>query len=215
MKRTVHIAVLLGLCILGSGCQKAYYDTMEAFGYHKRDILVERVEQSRDAQEQAKKQFKTALEKFSEVVGFEGGDLQEKYDQLKSELDKSEAKAAKVTDRIASVQDVADALFKEWDSELNQYTNEQYRQRDEQLLIRTKQSYAKLMAAMKRAEAKMEPVLNALRDQVLYLKHNLNARAVASLQGELATVETDVDSLIAEMDASIAEADAFISKMSK
>lgn len=188
---------------------------METFGYHKRDILVERVEESRDAQEQAKEQFKTALEKFSEVVTFEGGELQKKYDQLKSELDKSEAKAAKVSNRIDAVQNVADALFKEWEKELGQYTNEQYRRSDEQLLARTKQSYATLMTAMKRAEAKMEPVLSAFRDQVLYLKHHLNARAVASLQDELVTIEADVASLVAEMEASIAQADAFISDMTE
>jgi hypothetical protein len=186
---------------------------METFGYHKRDILVERVEESRDAQEQAKEQFKSALEKFSEVVTYDGGELEKKYNQLKSELDKSEAKAGKVRDRIDAVQDVAEALFSEWEKELDQYTNERYRETDEQLLTQTKQSYAKLMGAMKKAEARMEPVLTAFRDQVLFLKHHLNARAVASLQDELVVIESDVASLVAEMEASIAEADAFINDM--
>ena len=214
MKQLIILGFVSSLFSLG-GCQQTYYKTMETFGYHKRDILVERVQESRDAQEQAKEQFKTALEKFSEVVTFEGGELQKKYDQLKSELDKSKAKAAKVSDRVDAVQDVAEALFKEWENELGQYTNEQYRKNDEQLLTRTKQSYAKLMTAMKRAEAKMEPVLNAFSDQVLYLKHHLNARAVASLQDELVTIETEVASLVAEMEASIAQADAFISDMTE
>jgi len=202
---------LLGLC----GCQKAYYKTMETFGYHKRDILVERVEESRDAQEQAKEQFKSALEKFSEVVNYQGGELQKEYDQMKSELDKSEAKAAKVRERIDAVQDVAEALFTEWEKELDQYSNERYRKSDEELLTKTKQNYAKLMGAMKRAESKMEPVLSAFRDQVLYLKHHLNARAVASLQDELDNIETDVTSLVAEMEASIDEANTFISNMTE
>ena len=214
MKQTIHIVPLLCLLIIG-GCQQAYYKTMETFGYHKRDILVERVEESRDAQEQAKEQFKSALEKFSEVVTFQGGELQSKYDQLKSELDRSEAKASKVSNRIDAVQDVAEALFREWEKELDQYTNERYRQSDEELLTRTKQSYTKLITAMKRAETKMEPVLSAFRDQVLFLKHHLNARAVATLQDELVTIEADVASLVAEMETSIAEADAFISDMTE
>lgn len=212
MKRTVSIIALLCLFITG-GCQRAYYKTMETFGYHKRDILVERVEESRDAQEQAKEQFKSALEKFSEVVNFQGGELQKKYDQMKAELDESEAKAAKVRKRIDAVQDVAEALFSEWEKELDQYSNERYRQSDEELLTRTKQSYAKLMGAMKRAESKMDPVLSAFRDQVIYLKHHLNARAVASLQDELEDIETDVASLVAEMEASIDEANTFINNM--
>ena len=215
MTRMIHFGLLLCLILFSSGCQQAYYKTMETFGYHKRDILVERVEESRDAQEQAKEQFKSALDKFSEVVNYQGGELQKEYDQMKSELDKSEAKAAKVRERIDAVQEVAEALFSEWEKELDQYSNERYRQSDEELLIRTKQRYAKLMGAMKRAESKMDPVLSAFRDQVLYLKHHLNARAVASLQDELEDIETDVASLVAEMEASIDEANTFISNMTE
>jgi hypothetical protein len=48
---------------------------------------------------------------------------------------------------------------------------------------------------------------------VLFLKHNLNAQAIASLEGNLATMQTDVTALIAEMEASINEADAFVAGM--
>ena len=68
---------------------------------------------------------------------------------------------------------------------------------------------------MKQAERKIDPVLSAFRDQVLFLKHNLNAQAVASLQGELVSIESNVASLIKEMDASIAEANTFINSMGK
>jgi len=66
---------------------------------------------------------------------------------------------------------------------------------------------------MRSAEARMEPVLRAFQDQVLFLKHNLNARAIDSLQGELGSIETDVAQLIREMERSIAESDAFISSL--
>jgi len=66
---------------------------------------------------------------------------------------------------------------------------------------------------MKKAETKIEPVLSAFRDQVLFLKHNLNAQAVASLQSEVTTMEADISKLITEMEKSIAEADSFIKTM--
>jgi len=66
---------------------------------------------------------------------------------------------------------------------------------------------------MRGAEASMEPVLNNLRDYVLYLKHNLNAQAVSSLRKEVADIETEVSSLIQDMNRSIKEADAFIKTM--
>lgn len=59
----------------------------------------------------------------------------------------------------------------------------------------------------------MEPVLTALQDNVLYLKHNLNASAVGALEGELKTIQQDVSRLINEMKASVAESDAFIRTM--
>jgi hypothetical protein len=67
-----------------------------------------------------------------------------------------------------------------------------------------------MITAMRRSEAKMDPVLAALHDNVLYLKHNLNARAVASLKVELGDIEQDIEALIQEMRKSIDASNAFI-----
>lgn len=204
------VAVLLLL-----GCQSAYYTTLEKLGYHKRDILVSRVQDARDSQQEAKEQFQSALDKFSSVVQVRGGELQDTYNQLKAELDKSEAQAETVRNRIIAVEDVAEALFDEWQAELAQYTNDRLRRASAQQLAQTRQHYEPLMGAMKRAEAKIEPVLAVFRDHVLFLKHNLNAQAIASLQQELVSVETDVAALVRDMEASIAEADAFLKTMAE
>ena len=206
---------IAGLMAFSAGCQGVYYKTMETFGKHKRDILVSRVGNARDAQEDAKQQFQSALEKFSSVVKVPSSELQNKYNQLKTELDRSEAKAKAVSTRIADVEKVAKALFDEWQSELDQYTNRDLRRTSEQKLKQTQARYDQLIGAMKQAERKIDPVLSAFRDQVLFLKHNLNAQAVASLQGELVSIESNVASLIKEMDASIAEANTFINSMVK
>jgi hypothetical protein len=205
------VILFVGLWLFApSGCQRAYYAAMEQFGYHKRDLLVSRVEDARDSQEEAKEQFKSALEKFSAVLHFDGGELEDKYEQLSAELERSEATASTVHDRIEAVENVSQALFKEWEAELDQYDNETLRRDSARQLKAARRRYTPLIRSMKRAESKIDPVLSAFRDQVLYLKHNLNARAIASLQGELSSIETDIDALIKEMEAAIAEADAFI-----
>jgi len=206
---------VIAICTIITGCQTAYYKTMEKFGVHKRDIMVDRVKEARDSQEEAKEQFKSALEQFSSVLGFQGGDLEEKYNKLNDAYKASEKKAEKVHDRIESVEDVAEALFDEWEDELSQYTNKNLRSASERQLRQTKREYKKLIGAMKRAEKKIEPVLSAFRDQVLFLKHNLNARAIASLKSELVSVESSVGSLIREMEKSIREADEFIRSMAQ
>ncbi|MCL4209756.1 MAG: DUF2959 domain-containing protein [Phycisphaeraceae bacterium] len=204
----------LGLVLLlVLGCQSTYYGAMEKFGYHKRDILVERVEEGRDDQQAAKQQFQSALDQFSALVGFKGGDLRALYDRLNGELSKCRDRAKAVTNRIQSIESVAAALFEEWETELNQYSNPDLKQRSERALRDTQQRYGQLIAAMKRAESRMPPILTAFNDQVLFLKHNLNAQAVASLEGDVAEMENDIAALIAEMNAAIAEADAFIEGM--
>jgi hypothetical protein len=207
----MRLGAQLGMALLLlASCQTAYYATLEKLGYHKRDLLVRRVQDARDSQEEAKEQFQSALEQFSSVVNFRGGELEAKYNQLKAALDNSDDRAQAVHKRIAAVEDVAEALFKEWEGELSQYTNDTLRRASARQLAQTRQRYIPLMRAMRRAETKMAPVLAAFRDQVLFLKHNLNAQAIASLQQELVTVETDIAALMRAMEASIAEADAFI-----
>jgi len=214
-QRIANICLMSLAVISFTGCQTAYYEAMEKIGYHKRDILISDVEKARDAQAEAKEQFKSALERFSSVLNFKGGDLQEKYDKLSAEYEESETKAQAVHDRVASVEDVSEALFTEWEAELEEYSNASLRRTSQRKLDQTQKQYAQLIKAMKRAEKKMDPVMSAFKDQVLFLKHNLNAKAIASLKNELVAVESDISSLIKEMEASIKEADAFISTMAK
>ena len=56
-------------------------------------------------------------------------------------------------------------------------------------------------------------VLVVFRDQVLFLKHNLNARAIASLEGTVVSIESDVEALISDMRSAIDEANAFVATL--
>ena len=205
--------VLMSLIVLLTGCQTAYYSAMEKVGVHKRDILVDRVEEARDSQDDAQQQFKDALEQYRAVVQFNGGELETLYDRLKSEYDDSVDAADQVSARIKSVEQVAEALFEEWQDELDQYQNAGLRAQSAKQLKETQTRYAELLKVMKRAEQRMQPVLTALNDNVLYLKHNLNARAVGALKGEFAGISQNIDRLIREMQKSIKESDTFIRSM--
>ena len=74
---------------------------------------------------------------------------------------------------------------------------------------------ATYMKAMHKTEDQMTPVLTAFRDQVLFLKHNLNARAIGSLKGTASSINTDVSALIRSIDSSMQEADKLISSLDK
>jgi predicted nucleic acid-binding Zn-ribbon protein len=196
-----------------AGCSSVYYEAMEKVGVHKREIMVDRVKEARDAQDEAKQQFLTALERFKEVVGFQGGDLEKEYDRLKATLERTEEEAADVRKRISAVEDVSLALFSEWKTEIEEYSSDRLREASRRKYEATRRKYTELINAMKKAEARLEPALVPLRDQVLFLKHNLNARAIAGLSAEVTEVESNVDTLVREMETAIAEADAFIASL--
>jgi len=153
------------------------------------------------------------MEQFKRVVNFQGGDLEKEYNKLNATLQKSESKADDVRNRIRAVEDVSDALFSEWRSEIKQYSSDTLRRSSQRKYDVTKKKYTELITSMRRAEAKLEPALVPLRDQVLFMKHNLNARAIAGLSEELISVQTNVDKLVKDMESAIAEADAFIASL--
>lgn len=203
----------LAFALLCSACSNVYYDAMEKIGIAKRDILVDRVGDARKSQEQAKEQFSSALEKFIAVTKVEGGDLKNKYDQLNRELTRSQERADDVRSRINAVSDVSDALFSEWRKELKQYSDPELRRSSERQLDETRRRYEELMATMRTAASRMDPILNKFRDQVLFLKHNLNAQAIAGLSTTSRGLQEDISRLIEDMEHSIREADAFIKAM--
>lgn len=197
-----------------AGCQGAYYKTMEKFGVHKREILADRVQAARDVQAETKEQFRSALDRFKSVARFEGGRLEEKYEELNAEFERCRDKAEEVSKRVDAVEDVSEALFTEWREEIKQFSSAKLRRSSQKQLDQTRKHYVQLIGAMKRAEKKIQPVLTAFSDQVLFLKHNLNARAIASLKEEVVSVEADVTVLIRDMETSIAQADSFIRSLS-
>jgi hypothetical protein len=206
------LLLLCGFALL-VGCDSAYLATMEKVGVHKRDILVDRIEDTQKSQQEGQQQFKDALAQFKSVVSINGGELESVYEKLNGEYEDSESAANNIHDRIAKVESVSDALFNEWQDEIEQYSNASMKRDSTAKLKQTKQEYARLIATMKKSEKSLDPALTAMHDQVLYLKHNLNARAIASLKGELKTIDANVSTLLTNMQRSIDESDRFIAKL--
>jgi hypothetical protein len=147
------------LALLLGSCESTYYDAMEQIGIHKRDILIDRIVDAQEAQQDGQVQFKNALEQFRSVVNFDGGELETIYDRLNGEYEDSVSAAEEIRDRIDAVESVADALFDEWTTKLGQYWSANLRRESERQLKNTKTRYTRLLTAMRRAERSIEPVL--------------------------------------------------------
>jgi hypothetical protein len=212
MLRLSPLVMLFGLLL--TGCSSLYYSAMEKIGKEKRDILVQRIVDGKKDQEAAKKQLKTTLEAFQELTGFEGGNLEKTYKKLNGEFQDAEARAKDLSNRVQSIDQVGTDLFAEWQKEIDAMSDRKLKTSSAAMLRSTKANHQQYIRRMRQTEKKMLPVLQSFRDQVTYLKHNLNAKAIGSLKGTAAKMDNDVAVLITDMEGSLQEADKFIQTLS-
>ncbi|MBG90102.1 MAG: DNA repair protein [Verrucomicrobiales bacterium] len=221
LRQLFLIAVLSSIVVSQTGCQtvsdaassayrSAYYATVGTFGVHKRDILKKKVTQARDEQKETGEEFKDALTKLREIYSYDGGELGKQYKELNSKYESAAETAATVKDRIESVETVANDLFKEWESELEEIKTMSLKVKSKKLLVDTRGRYQTMVSSLKKAETSMGPVLQKFKEHVTFLKHNLNAAAIASLKGEALNIQGEIGKLIDDMNASIKSADDFI-----
>jgi len=203
------IGVFLASAILG-GCQTTYYAVWEKLGKEKRHLLRDNVAAASEEQKEASETFKDVLTRMKEMYGFQGGDLEEVYENLRGDYEESEERANAVHKRVAMVEQIAADLFREWQGEINEMKSQKLKSQSAQSLREAKRQYAKLHDTMIKAESRMDPVLAQLKDNVLYLKHNLNAQSIGALKKEAGNIQIEIDRLIKDMQASIAEADTFL-----
>lgn len=215
--RLMRLRVFLGLTLVTAlfcaGCRSAYYSTMEKFGVYKRDLLKKSVVAARDDEKAASEQFKDALTRLRELYNFKGGDVEKAYNAVNHEYERSVARANDVHKRVKDVETVSSDLFKEWEGEIKQISTPSLRDSSSEKLRETRRRYDEMHTALKRAEQSMDPVLTRLHDHVLYLKHNLNAEAIASLKGETTDIQNDISKLLNDMNVAIQHADSFINSM--
>lgn len=212
MKR-VWVACGLMILLAANGCTSAYYKTMATFGKEKRDILVSRVKDSKKDQEETKEKLKTTMESFQALTGFQGGSLEKSYKKLNGDYESAADQVQKLHDRIESIDKVSGDLFAEWQKEINEMGNANLKSRSAAMLKEAKVRQASYMKAMHATESKITPVMTAFHDQVLFLKHNLNARAIGSLKATSASMDTNVNALMKSIDGSMAEADTLIASL--
>lgn len=208
------VCIAMSLLTLMS-CSSAYYSAMEKVGIHKRDIMVDRVVEAKESQQEAQAQFKSALEEMTALINFDGGELEEQYNVIQEQYEESKEAAELVSSRIEKIEDVSEALFEEWADEIEQISSANLKRQSASKLKETERRYRSLIKSMRKAESKMAPVLSALKDNSLFLKHNLNAKAVGALQGEILSIKKDVGVLIKDMNAAIEQSQKFIDMLEK
>lgn len=197
------------------GCQSAYYAAREKMAKQNRHLLRDQVENSRDDQEKASEAFTNALTRLKKMYGIAGGNPEEMYNRLSEGYENCRQRAEIIDERIDKIQRIASDLFAPWRQEIDRIQNPGFRSKCARKLKDIQSRFAILESSLITARRRMSPILANLKDYVLFLKHNLNAQAMGTLQGEAVSIETNVNRLIRDISQSIKEADAFLAVLEK
>ena len=211
--RKIRTGVIAALLTLAVGCSSVQYSALEKVDIHKRDILVDNVEEARDSQAETREQLVTAYEELSTLIGFDGGELETQYKRLSREVERSQDSIDELDGHLSDIDRVSEDLFEEWEAELGQYNSAALRADQARKLKLSRKQFATMRDRMQTARDRVDPVMAVLNDNVLYLKHSLNAKALDALRGQASMLEGQVDALIRDMQVAIDEADAFIANM--
>jgi tetratricopeptide (TPR) repeat protein len=197
--------ILVGLIFL-TGCGGAY----KASGQYKRDLLLDRIEKARQSHEQAKKQFEVVLANYSNIIDANAGDIRGEYNKLNRECKRARKITKDINRSVQDVQDVGKPLFRSWEDELSEYKNEDIRRTSEEQLEIARSNYLKLVHTMKSSESIISTVLTSLNDQVLFMSHNLNTKALSLFGKEVTSLKGKVDELVKHMQNAIKDAETFV-----
>jgi len=208
-QKNIH-AVILSLLMLSflflTGCGSAY----KASGQYKRDLLLDRIEKVRVSHEKAKTQFQQVLEQYSSIIEANSGQIRGEYNKLSKEYVKALAINDEISKKVKDVESVGKPLFKGWEKELDEYQNERMRRASEEQLDTTRSRYLKLVHSIKSSKNKVNDVLKSMNDQVLFLSHNLNKKALSVIKRDVEGVKVEVNELIGQIDEAIKESGEFI-----
>lgn len=175
----------------------------------KHDLLAERVQEIIALQEEAKQHIEVAFDALSNVSG-DANAIEIQLDEIADTYESGEGVTQDLKKQIEAVNDIANALFREWRSELRQYTNKNLRKKSAENLSDTKKQYVAVYLSMQTAYKSIEPLLGLMHDNRLYLKHNRTEKALEGFQSEVEAVGNDMASIIKNIEGSIQQSEAFV-----
>lgn len=210
---TAFLALTACQTAIDKAARETKYSAYELIGVEKRDLLKKYVKNTKESQEDTQEAFEDALTQLKKTYNFDGGKLEQQYKALNSSYEDANSRASQVHKDIEKVQTVAADLFNEWQKEISEISTPSLKEKSKAQLSATQKRFGQLRDSLKKSESKIQPILVKLKDQVLYLKHNLNAKAIASLKGESVRIEKEISSLVDAMKSSIKESDAFIKEI--
>ncbi len=199
---SVAIALGLGLA-LSAGTQDE--------GHKRTDEHIEKIERASDEMKDLRKHLDKVFEAYHKTLR-EGTDKRRSsYNELVKALERCEEKTKELRKRHEEMDKQAEEYFKRWKNSVKDIKNADLEQRSEGRLETTRRRYREVSESWKGMREDYEPVLAELRDQIVYLGHDLNEDAVLSLKEDAAELEELASALFRSMEGFGSTADEYIS----
>ncbi|UZP66610.1 DUF2959 domain-containing protein [Desulfovibrio mangrovi] len=208
---------LMCILVLGAvtGCQKAYYDALEAVGFEKREMLVDRSEELRDTLHLVKTEFGVAFSRLGTIVQPDALAPDQQYEQAQVLYDSCEDRYDELRKGIEKTEDVANALFEDWIEQTTQHPEGSMRAASQKRLDETREAFRTMMRPVRSASDRVPPVLSALEQHVMHLKLNQSPQASENVIAELDRSQTDLQALLDHAQTAIDATNGFIHSMSR
>jgi len=139
--------------------------------------LSRNLESTRDAQKTATDELVASIEAIKAKTGT-GADPGQSYDIARRALATCESRVRAAHNRIRVVETNGQDFFHQWSKENTEYEDRDLKESSRQNRVKLKASFESVIHDMWKADDACRPVLTAIRDQMLFLKHHRNAPAV-------------------------------------
>ena len=180
------------------------------------DDLVASVERVNSELDASKTKLLGAVQTLQKVTAPDfKGDAVEGHKELVRAIDDSEDQTDDLRKSVERMQAEAEPVFNQWTKDLEGYSNPEMRQRSQARLAAARERYDAVVAAVTPVLVECEAVNQTLGDHALFLKHDMNPAALATIQDDVKKVAKEAADLDGAFNAGKAATRAYVDSASQ
>jgi hypothetical protein len=208
---SIRATSLALLALVAGGC-KSFGGSFLVFGgsHAPQEDLVARARGAEKDIQEARADFAAASQLYQRLSSPQAVELEKLSGEFEDAVETCEDRAEDMADRIEAIREETVGLVKDWTEELARFSSDAVRKKSEAQMRDTEAYAQRLIAALERLQGRVQPVLLKLQDYELFFEHNLNARAIATLQDTYKDFDNEFRAFESELGKAQGEITAFL-----
>ena len=212
LTRSVRATALALFAFFVGGCRSLGGSLLVGGPHAPQEDLVARARGAEREAQEARVDFAAAFLLYQRLTAPQAVELEQLSGEFEDSVETCEDRARDLSERIDSIRHETEALVKSWTEELARFSSDAVRKKSE-AQMRDSEAYAqRLTAALERLQGRMKPVLLKLQDYALFFDHNLNPRAIATIQDTYKDFDNEFKALESELGKTQGEITAFLAR---